>query len=69
MRSIAKLKKESEADGILLTPGVLERVADVVGNLCIVLRLDGTHTRLGKHLERTDSITTVENTFPWAQIW
>ena len=61
VEELVKSISETEADGILLTPGILEKVADVVGDLSIVLRIDGTHTRLGKHLERIDLITTVEN--------
>ncbi len=60
-KELIKTISETEADGILLTPGILEKVTDVVGDLGIILRIDGTHTRLGKHLERIDLITTVEN--------
>jgi DhnA family fructose-bisphosphate aldolase class Ia len=51
----------TEADGILVTPGMLPFVAPVAGDLAIVLRVDGTHTRLGQHIERTDMITTAEH--------
>lgn len=61
VRELVKTISKSQADGILLTPGILEKVVDGVGDLGIVLRLDGTHTRLGKHLERIELITTVEN--------
>ncbi len=61
VRRLVKTISETEADGILLTPGILEKVSDVVGNLGVILRIDGTHTRLGKHLERIDLITTVES--------
>lgn len=47
------------ADGVLLTPGTLDLVADVLGDLAVVLRIDGTQTRLGRHLERTDLISSV----------
>jgi DhnA family fructose-bisphosphate aldolase class Ia len=50
---------EGGADGVLLTPGTLDLVADVLGDLAVVLRIDGTHTRLGKHLERIDLISSV----------
>jgi DhnA family fructose-bisphosphate aldolase class Ia len=60
LRALVKLIADTEADGILVTPGMLEHVAPVVGDLGIVLRVDGTHTRLGQHLERTDMIATAE---------
>jgi len=60
MRTLVSMIADTEADGILVTPGLLEHVAPVVGDLGIVLRVDGTHTRLGQHLERTDMITTAE---------
>jgi DhnA family fructose-bisphosphate aldolase class Ia len=58
---LVKTIAETDADGILVTPGMLEHVAPVAGDLNIILRVDGTHTRLGKHLEKIDLITTVEN--------
>jgi len=58
--SLVKVISQSEADGILVAPGTLERVQDVLGDLGVVLRMDGTHTRLGSHVERIGMITTVE---------
>lgn len=52
---------EGGADGVLITPGTLELVADVIGDLAVVLRIDGTHTRLGHHLERIDLISSVRD--------
>jgi len=52
---------DTPADGILITPAMLRRVKDVIGQLATVVRIDGTHTRLGAHLERIDLITDVEH--------
>ena len=60
LRELVARIADTEADGILVTPGMLEYVAPVAGDLGIVLRIDGTHTRLGQHLERTELITTPE---------
>jgi len=48
-------------DAILITPAMLTRVRDVIGNLATVVRIDGTHTRLGSHLEKINLITSVEH--------
>lgn len=61
LKKLVRTIAETEADGILITPGMLEHVAPVVGDLGIILRMDGTHTRLGRHLEKIDLITTVES--------
>ena len=60
VRSLVKTIADSEADGILVTPGMLPHLADVVGHLAVILRIDGTHTRLGQHIERCDLISTPE---------
>ena len=57
---LVKLISQTEVDGVIVSPGTLEKVADVAGDLAMVLRMDGTHTKLGSHLERIDLITTVE---------
>lgn len=59
-KDLVKLVSQSEADGILVTPGTLTKIKNVIGDLAVVLRIDGTHTRLGSHLERIDLISTVE---------
>ncbi len=59
-RNLVKLVSQSKADGILVTPGILMKVKDIIGDLSVVLRIDGTHTRLGSHLERIELISTVE---------
>jgi len=48
------------ADGLLLTLATLGRVADGLGQLATIARLDGTHTRLGSHLSQVDCISSVE---------
>jgi DhnA family fructose-bisphosphate aldolase class Ia len=59
-KNLVKVISQSEAEGILVTPGILMKIKDVIGNLAVVLRIDGTHTRLGSHLERIELISTVE---------
>jgi len=58
---LVNLISQTEVDGILIAPGTLERVENVLGNLSVILRMDGTHTRLGSHVERISMITTVEH--------
>jgi fructose-bisphosphate aldolase/2-amino-3,7-dideoxy-D-threo-hept-6-ulosonate synthase len=58
---LVKTISQTEVDGVLISPGTLERVEDVLGNLCVILRMDGTHTRLGSHVEKISMITTVEH--------
>lgn len=48
------------ADAILVSLGTLEIVADALQDMSVVLRLDGTHSKLGKHLERIELISSVE---------
>ena len=48
LRGLVKAVAGTDADGILITPGMLPHVADVAGQLAIILRVDGTHTRLGR---------------------
>lgn len=60
-RELTKLIAAAEADAVLITPGVLEYVKDHLGDLAVILRIDGTHTKLGSHLERIKLITTVEH--------
>ncbi len=50
----------TDADGILLTIATLSRVADSLGSLGTIARLDGTHTRLGSHLIEIDRMSSVE---------
>ncbi|HYM12260.1 MAG TPA: hypothetical protein VEU62_16105 [Bryobacterales bacterium] len=39
--ALIKLIAQSEADAVLLTPGVLEQVASELGQLAVILRVDG----------------------------
>ncbi len=50
----------TEADGILLTLASLNKVVDVIGGLSTIARIDGTHTRLGSHLEKIYQVHSVE---------
>lgn len=50
----------SPADGVLLTLATLNRVVSQIGRLSTIARLDGTHTRLGRHLIEIDRISSVE---------
>jgi DhnA family fructose-bisphosphate aldolase class Ia len=52
---------QTPADGILLTLATMNRVVDVIGGLATIARIDGTHTRLGKHLIEVDRISSVEH--------
>ena len=61
MIGLVSMISKTEADGILVTPGILKHLEKVIGDLSVVLRIDGTHTKLGSHLERIDLITTVEH--------
>jgi fructose-bisphosphate aldolase / 2-amino-3,7-dideoxy-D-threo-hept-6-ulosonate synthase len=50
----------TQADGVLLTLATLGRVTKQIGNLGTIARLDGTHTRLGKHLTQLGRVSSVE---------
>lgn len=59
-RELVRAAAAGGADAVLLAPGMLEFVAESLGGMAVVLRLDGTHTRLGNHLERVGLISSVE---------
>lgn len=61
LRNLVRTVAATDADGVLITPGLLEYVRQELGNLAVILRVDGTHTRMGKHLEKTELISTVED--------
>jgi len=44
---VIKMAAQAGADGILVTPGVLEQAIDAVGDLAIILRIDGCVSILG----------------------
>ena len=49
------------ADGILVPPGTLTTLPpDALGDLAVLLRLDGTCSRMGHNLAQTSLITSVE---------
>ena len=63
LQKLVKTIAQTQADGIVVTPGMLEYVAPVVGDLSICLRMDAGPTRLGQgaNLEKIDFTTTVES--------
>jgi DhnA family fructose-bisphosphate aldolase class Ia len=50
----------TDADGLLLTPATLSRVAGEMAQLGAIARIDGTHTRLGSHISEVDVFASVE---------
>ena len=44
---VVKTVAQSSADGILITPGLLEQAIDVLGDLAVILRVDGCVSTLG----------------------
>ena len=44
---VVKTVAQSGADGILITPGLLEQAIDVLGDLAVILRVDGCVSTLG----------------------
>jgi len=50
----------SPANGVLLTLATMNRLADDLGALGTIARIDGTHTRLGSHIVEIDRISSVE---------
>lgn len=61
LEKLVSIISQTPADAILITPAMLTRVKNVIGSLATVVRIDGTHTRLGSHLERIDLVTSVEH--------
>lgn len=57
---LVKMIAESEADGILATPSIIELVGSSVGNLAVIARLDGG-TTIFDDLSEDRMITTVEH--------
>lgn len=53
--------RELGVTGILIGPGTLELVAPEIGDLGVILRLDGTHSRLGSNLATTHLMASVED--------
>ena len=45
--NVVKTAAQADADGILITPGLLEQCLDAVGDLAVILRIDGCVTALG----------------------
>ncbi|NQS90602.1 fructose-bisphosphate aldolase [Patescibacteria group bacterium] len=61
LEKLVSIISKTPVDAILVTPAMLTRVKNVIGNLATVVRIDGTHTRLGSHLERIHLVTSVEH--------
>ncbi len=57
---LVKMIAESEADGIMATPSIIELVGSSVGNLAVIARLDGG-TTIFDDLTEDRMITTVEH--------
>jgi DhnA family fructose-bisphosphate aldolase class Ia len=50
----------TEADGILISPWLMIRAADVLKNLAIAVRLDGGNSKLGKRVDEALNIAAVD---------
>ena len=61
LKELVSIISQTSTDAVLISPGMLRRVKEVIGNLATIVRIDGTHTQLGFHLEKIDLITTVEH--------
>ena len=61
LTGIVKMSAQSKADAILISPGMLRYVADVVGDLGLILRIGETCTRMSRHIERTRIASGVEH--------
>lgn len=48
------------ADGVLLSLATMQRAAEDLGALGTIARLDGTHSRLGQNLHKTERFASVE---------
>jgi DhnA family fructose-bisphosphate aldolase class Ia len=46
---LTEMIARTPADGILVTPGVLKAIAPVVGNLGVMVRIDGGFTKFARH--------------------
>ncbi len=57
---LVRLVAGTEADGILASPWVLARSASALGQLATAARLDGGNTALGKRIDQTDVVMSVE---------
>jgi DhnA family fructose-bisphosphate aldolase class Ia len=57
---LVRLIARTEADGILASPWILPRVADVLGRLAVIARLDGGNSCLGQRVDQTQVVTSVE---------
>jgi fructose-bisphosphate aldolase / 2-amino-3,7-dideoxy-D-threo-hept-6-ulosonate synthase len=58
---LAEIIAQSSADGILVTPGVLKKIAPIVKDLGIMLRIDGAFTSYTPEAGDFSSLYTVED--------
>ncbi len=58
--SIVEKIAKTEADGILISPWLIQRVSDVAKQLAICARLDGGNSSLGKHIDQACNVVSVE---------
>ncbi len=57
---LVRLIAATEADGILVSPWALPRLAPALGQLAVVARMDAGNTALGKRIDQTDLVVSVE---------
>lgn len=58
--ALVRLIRETPVDAIMLTPWLLAKISHAVGNLGIIVRLNGARSRHNPDLFATDRICTVE---------
>lgn len=59
-RKLLRLIAKTEADGVLISPWVMRRMADDLGQLAVVVRLDGGNSSLGNKVDELSNILSVE---------
>jgi len=57
---LTHLIAQTEADGILVSPWVIPRVADAIGQLTVAARLDGGNSSLGQRVDQMRIVASVE---------
>jgi fructose-bisphosphate aldolase/2-amino-3,7-dideoxy-D-threo-hept-6-ulosonate synthase len=55
-----RILANTEADGILISPWLMIRAADVLKNLAVAVRLDGGNSKLGKRVDEAVNIAAVD---------
>jgi len=59
-RALIKDVAATKSNGLLLSLATLSRNVSEISDLGTIARIDGTHTRLGKHLSEIDRVHSVE---------